>query len=103
MQKKMANRTWVYNLKILIRETSFLKTRGVITENILLLKYQKKAITAALYGGDALMLLPIALKSWIHKLLPFIVSRDTPPIRNKVFDRKFYWSADHEFYSRLRI
>ena len=60
----MTNRTWVYNLKILIRETlSFLKTRGVITENILLLKYQKKAITAALYGGDALMLLPIALKS----------------------------------------
>ena len=37
------------NLKIWVKETfSFSKARGVITENILLLKYQKQATTAAL-------------------------------------------------------
>ena len=41
----------MYNLKIWIKETlSLSKARGVITENILLLKYQKQAITAALNG-----------------------------------------------------
>ena len=34
--------------------------RVVITENMLLLKYPKQAITAALNGEDALMLLPTA-------------------------------------------
>ena len=46
----MANRIQVCNLKIWIKETSLSKARGVVTENILLLKYQKQAITAALNG-----------------------------------------------------
>ena len=33
----------------------------------------------------------------------FFVSRCILLIGNKVPDRKFYWNADHEFYSRLRI
>ena len=52
-QKKgnMLNRTQVCNLNIWIKGTlSLSKARGVITENILLLKYQKQAITAALNG-----------------------------------------------------
>ena len=49
------------------------------------------------------MLLPTALKkSWIYKVLPFIGSRKTSPM-NKVPDREFYWSAHHEFYTRLGI
>ena len=80
------------------------KAIGVITENIMLLKCQKQAITVALNGKDALMLLSAALeKSWIYQLLPFIVSRNTLPIRNKFPDREFYLSVDHEFYSRLGI
>ena len=72
------------------------KARGVITENILLLNYQKQAITAALNGQynqtnvkiNALVLLPNALrKSWIYQMLPFIVSRDISPIGNKDSDR----------------
>ena len=40
------------NLKIWIKEAlSFSKARGVITENILLLKYQKQSIAAALNGN----------------------------------------------------
>ena len=55
-------------------ETSLPKARVVITENILLLKYQKQVITAALNGqynqsnikSNTLMLLPTTLrKSWI--------------------------------------
>ena len=38
------------------------KARGLITENIFLLKYQKRGIAAALNGKDALMLLPTALR-----------------------------------------
>ena len=50
------------------------------------------------------MLLPTALrKSWMYEVLLFIVSRDTLPIGNKFPDREFYWSAEHEFYSRLGI
>ena len=58
---------------------------------MLLLKYQKQAITAALNGqynqsnikNNTLMLLPTALrKSWIYQILPIIVSRDILPIRN---------------------
>ena len=49
------------------------------------------------------MLLPTALKkSWIYKVLPFIESRNSSPM-NKVPDREFYWSAYHEFYTRLGI
>ena len=90
----MTNRTQVCNLnnlKIWIKETlSLSKPKGVIIENILLLKYQKQAITSALNVEDALMLLPTALmKSWIYQVLPFNVSRDTSPIGNKVSDREF--------------
>ena len=76
------------------------KAREVITENVILLKYQEQAITAAVNGKDALMLLSAGLeKSWIHQVLPFIVSRNTLPIRSKFPDREFYWSADHDFFS----
>ena len=51
------------NLKISVKEKLFLsKARTVVTENILLLKYQKQATIAALNEKDVLMLLPIALK-----------------------------------------
>ena len=41
------------------------KPRGVITENIILLKYQKQAITVAVNGKDALMFLSTVLeKLW---------------------------------------
>ena len=57
-----------------------LKVRGAITGNIILLKYQKEAIAAAVIGKDILMLLPTALrKSWILEcrslLLPKIVTQ----------------------------
>ena len=35
-------------------------------------------------------------------MLPLFVSKETWPVRNKVPNREFYWSADHEFYIRLR-
>ena len=101
-QKKVntVNRTQVCNLKIWVKEKlSLSKARGVITENILLLKYQKQAITAALnvqynqwnIRNNILMLLPTALrKLWIYQMLTFIVSRDISPIWNKVLDREFY-------------
>ena len=44
----MTNRTQVWNLKIWIKEISLSNARGVITENTILLKHQKPAITAAL-------------------------------------------------------
>ena len=79
-----------------------LKSRGAVTENILILKYQKQAIAAALSGEYAYMLLPTCLtKSWKYQVLPFIVNRGTSPIGNKVPDREFYWSVNLEFYSRL--
>ena len=101
-QKKVntVNRTQVCNLKIWVKgKLSLSKARGVITENILLLKYQKQAITAALnvqynqwnIKNNILMLLPTALrKLWIYQMLTFIVSRDISPIWNKVLDREFY-------------
>ena len=50
------------------------------------------------------MLLPSTLKKcWIYQVLSFILSRDTSSIENKVPDWEFYWSAHHEFYTRLRI
>ena len=64
MTKKKAQEC---NLKIWIKKTlSLSKVRGVIAENILLLKYQTQVITPALNGTDALILLAIALrKLWI--------------------------------------
>ena len=82
------------------------KARGGITDNILLLlKYQKQAITTALNGqynqsnvkNNTLMLLPTALrKSWLYQLLAFVVSREI-----FIPDREFYCSFNHEFYSIL--
>ena len=87
-------------LKIWIKETLPLsKDRGIITKNIISLKYQKLAIAVSLNGKDGLMLLPTALKKlWIYK-----VNRNTSLIGNIVPDREFHWSSDHEFYTRLRI
>ena len=59
----MANKTQVCNLKTWIKGKLLLsKARGIITENILLLKYQIQAITAELNGKDALILLTTALR-----------------------------------------
>ena len=69
-------------------------------------------MTAALNGqhnqwsikNNILILLPTTLrKSCIYQILPFIINRDISSIGNKVPDREFYWSVDHEFYSRLGI
>ena len=50
-KRNVLNTTQVCNLKNWIKETlSLSKAREVITENILLLKYQIQAITAALNG-----------------------------------------------------
>ena len=99
----MVNKTHVCNLKIWIKETlSLSKTRGVISENIILLKYQKDAITAALNGKDTLMLWLTTLReSRIYQALLFIVSRDTSQTPHLSSWWRFYWCADHEFYARL--
>ena len=61
------------------------KVRGAITVDILLLKYQKQAVTAVLNSqynqsntkNNTHMVLPNALrKSWMYQMLLFIVSRD---------------------------
>ena len=105
MQIKMTNRTQVCNLKIWIKGAlSLSKARGVITENILLMKYIKQAIIAALNGEDTHMLLPTALrKCWICQVLHFIVNQDTSLIRNKVPNQEFDWGSSHGFYSRLGV
>ena len=78
----MANRTQLCDLKI------WIKARRVITESILLLKYQKQAITSALNVEDTFLLLPIAFrKSWIYQVRPLIFSGDTSPTKNKVPNR----------------
>ena len=59
----MVDRTQECNMEIWIEETlTLLKERGVITENMLLSKYQKQAAAAALNREDALILLPTALR-----------------------------------------
>ena len=42
-------------------------------------------------------------KLCIYQMLPFIVRGSISLIWNKVPDREFYWSANHEFYSKLAI
>ena len=97
----MASKTQLFHLKIWIEEIlSLSKARGVITENMTLLKYQKRAITAALNGKDALILLFTVLeKLWIYQVLPFVVSRNALPIikffsRLGIWNYKPVWSAD---------
>ena len=34
----------------------------------------------------------------VYQVLPFIVSQNTLPIRNKLPNREFYWSADHKYF-----
>ena len=96
---------WKLSPKIWIKAIlSLLKVRGVIAENIMLLKYEKQAITALLNEKNNLMLLTTALeKSWIYQVLLFVVSRNTLATRNKFPDWEIYWSVDLEFYSRLGI
>ena len=98
----MADRTQVCNLQIRIEETlSLPKGRGVITENILLLKYQKQTITAVLNGEDAFMLLPTTLT----KVTKYYPSLSFGTLRRSGI--KFpigillEWIANNEFYSRL--
>ena len=65
----MVNRSQMYNLETWIKETSSLpKARRAITENILLRKCQKQAITAN--EEATLMLLPNALRK-LRILLEF--------------------------------
>ena len=42
-------------------------------------------------------------KLWIYQVLTFIVIRDIPIIGNKISDREFYRSVDHEFDCGLQI
>ena len=109
-KRNMLNRTRLCNLKIWIKETlSLSKARGVIRENILLLKYQKQAITAALNGqhnqsnikNDTVMLLPNALKkSWIYQMLPFILQKWELFRKKKTISLKDFFSSKSK--SRLQ-
>ena len=77
------------------------RARRVITESrLLLLKYQKQVITPMLNGEDFVVLFPTALrKSWLNQ-----VSAGTLHLSGiKVLGPEFYWSADHEYYTRLGI
>ena len=57
----MANRTQVCSVEIWIEETRTLfRARGIIIENILLLKNQRQTKAVALNGENALILLPTA-------------------------------------------
>ena len=87
------------------KRSTLLKAREVIKENILLLsKYQKQVITAALNGEHIIVLLPAASgKLKMYQLLPFIVSSGNSPIRNKIPHRQFYCSAHQELYLWLGI
>ena len=67
------------------------KAWGVITENTLLLKYEKQVITAALIKEDALMLLPTASgKCGYTKCCPLLSVSGTSPIGNKISDWNIY-------------
>ena len=96
------NRTKTCKMEIGIEKRStLLKAIEVIKENILLLlsKYQKQVITAALNGEYIIVLLPAASgKLKMYQLLPFIVSSGNSPIRNKIPHRQFYCSAHQELY-----
>ena len=90
-KRNIGNRTQACSVEIWIEEKlSLFKARGVITGNILLLKYEKKkqTITAALNGKGVLMSLPrVSRKSWICQVLLYIYSRGTLPIGKKTPDR----------------
>ena len=74
--------------------------RGVITENVLLLKHKTKTITAALNRENALILLSTLLRK-LRIYLLFIVTPGTLSVGNKFPDREFYWSVDHEFLFQI--
>ena len=85
-KRNKANRTQVCNLK---KETLLLSKVGIVVTT---------ATTAALNWEDVLMLLPTALKkSWNIRSVAFHCKS------GHFTDREFYWSADHEFYTRLGI
>ena len=80
-----------------------LKAKEVITENILLLKYQKADNSNSIRWENVLMLFCTARENrgrFLFVMLFFIFSRDTSPIENKTPDREFYWShcTKNEFF-----
>ena len=97
--------TKLCNVEIWIEEILTLpKARRVITEILLLLKYQKQIITAVLMGKMLLCccyLLTAFRRSWIYQELPCIVSLNTSSIGNKIPDWELCWAVDHEFYYRI--
>ena len=99
-KRNMANKTQVCNLKVWIKETlSLSKVKGVIAENILLMKYQKQVISATLKGERCPYIVTYCylLKSWIYQVLPFIVSWDTSANRSIVSNWEFYFYAIFNF------
>ena len=75
----------------------------MITENISLLKYQKQAITTALFGKNVLMLLPLPGENCRSTTCCLLLSVETSPIGNEVCDSEFYWNAGQEVNTRLEI
>ena len=68
------------------------KAKVVVTENILLFKYQKQVRIEALNGEDVAMLLPTAFKKlWIYQVLPFkftLLRKN----ENSSEKKQFHWS-----------
>lgn len=92
--------TW----KVELKKKSFNKSERSNYKKYMI-EIANQAITAACNREDALIMLTTAAsgKSWICKLLPFVVSRDTSPTGNRISDLEFYWGVTQEFYSWLEI
>ena len=78
------------------------KARVLVTENILLFKYQKQAAKAAL-NERCPYVVTYCLRENREYTKSFVVSRDTLPIAKKVSDREFYWNANDVFFTRFGI
>ena len=99
-KRNMLNRTQVCNLKIWIEETlSLSKARRVITENILLLKYQKQII-AALNSQYNQISKTILLCCYLMPRENRGYTKCCLLLSVGAFHRS---SVDHEFFSRLEI
>ena len=82
---------------------NFVKSNTSNYRKYIMMKYQKQVITTASDRESALMLLLTALrKSWYTKFGPFCHVVDFTNWKKNP-DQKFYWSTNHEFYSRLGI
>ena len=98
----LANRTQVCNLEIWIKKTlSLPKLRGVIRENIIM-EISKTGNNSSIKWGRC----PYVVTYCLEKIMDipssaFFVSRAISSIENS--DRKFCWSADLEFCTRLGI